>query len=208
MAVVALVSNKGGAGKTTLAMNLAAGLDRRGTTMVVDADPQQSALHWARVGELSGHATVPVIEAGEDLPDRTRDAARRHEHVIIDCPPSIQAEQTRAALEVTDLALVPVLPSPLDLWATTYIAEAVARARSNNPELRAYLVVNQVEPRTTLSRVLGRALGELEIPALETPVRRRTIYRNCLIEGRTVYGIGARGRAAVTELEQLLTEVF
>jgi chromosome partitioning protein len=207
--VVALISNKGGAGKTTLAMNLAAGLRHRGEdAVVIDADPQGSSSQWARVAMANDEEAVDVVPAGADLAVDLRRLVDRFAHVLIDCPPSIAAKESRAALTLSDLALVPVLPSPLDLWATTRIADAVARAGRDNPELEARLVVNQLEPRTTLSRVLAGVLDELELTVLDASVRRRAVYRNCMLEGRTVYGAGARGRDAVAEMEQVLTEVF
>jgi chromosome partitioning protein len=208
MTVVALVSNKGGAGKTTLAMNLAAGLSRRTATVVIDADPQQSSWQWSRVSELSGHDSGRVIEAGDTLSVTVDRHRSDYDYLIVDCPPSIQAEQTREALELADLALVPVQPSPLDVWATSHIAEAVREARGVNRRLKAFLIINQLEPRTRLSRALGKALGTLELPTLETTVRRRSVYRNCLLDGRDVYSIGARGRAAAQEMEDLITEVL
>jgi chromosome partitioning protein len=206
--VVALVSNKGGTGKTTLATNLAAALDQRGRTVLVDADPQGSALHWSQVAEASGRTAVRVMEAGDDIVRDTRRLEASHDFVIIDCPPSIDALQSRAALAVCDLALVPVLPSPLDLWATSHIAAAVRRTARGRASPTARLIVNQLEHRTLLSRIVRGALAELEIPAVNAQVRRRAVYRNCMLEGRTVYGMGARGRPAVAEIEQLLTEIL
>jgi chromosome partitioning protein len=205
--VVALVGNKGGAGKTTLAMNLAAGLGRREGCLVVDADPQGSASQWARVASANDRSSVQVMSAGDDLTGQIGTARRQYPSVVIDCPPSIDAVPSQQALLLSDLVIAPILPSPLDLWATTRIAAAVDQARLRNPRLRARLVVNQFEPRTTLSRIVGGALDELELKALSARIRRRSIYRNCMIEGRTVYDVGARGRAAVEEIEQLLAEI-
>jgi chromosome partitioning protein len=206
--VIALVGNKGGAGKTTLAMNLAAGLRRRSSTVLVDADPQGSAGHWSRVAAASGRSAVAVEAAAQDLSGQIAALSRDHPHVVVDCPPSIDAAASHRALTVCDFALVPVLPSPLDLWATTRIAAEVARAGGANPGLRAALVVNQLEPRTTLSRVVGQVLTELELDVLDAGIRRRAVYRNCMLEGRTVYDSGARGRDAIAEMEQLLMEIL
>jgi len=129
-------------------------------------------------------------------------------HWLADCPPSIHAPQTRTALEAADLALIPVQPSPVDLWATAHIAQVVEEIQAANRALRAFLVVNQLEPRTTLSRLIGDALGELDLPALSIAVRRRAVYRNCVIEGRSVYDMGARGAAAVAEIEAIIEEVL
>src|SRR3569623_1726243 len=145
MTVIALASSKGGVGKTTLTMNLAAGLSRRGRTVVVDADPQQSA--------------------GQ--------SRRGQRYVVVDCPPSFAAPQTQAALQQADLLLVPMQPSPVDLWAGTHVIEWVSLAKSANPRLSAWIVLNQVEPNTRLWKDIKEAMAEMGLPALKAMVRRR-----------------------------------
>jgi chromosome partitioning protein len=206
--IVALVSNKGGAGKTTLSMNLAAGLSRRAPTVLLDADPQGSSLQWAMIAGGSETQLEPVISAHDALEQRVAELRDRFRYRVIDCPPSIHAPQTRTALMLADVALIPVQPSPVDLWATAHIAQVVEEVRERNRHLRAFLIVNQLESRTTLSKLIGSALGELDLPALQTTVRRRAVYRNCVLEGRSVYEMGKRGAEAVEEMEGIINEVF
>lgn len=207
MPVFALVGNKGGAGKTTLAMNLAAALARRGATAVVDADPQGSALQWRA---FIRDDRAPPVFAPQDggLGDQVAELRRRYLHLVIDCPPSVHAAATDAALRAVDLVLIPVQPSPVDLWATVHIERAVTEARVVNPGLVATLVINQLEPRTTLSRLMREALAELELPVAATAIRRRAVYRNTALEGRTVYDAGRRGAAAAAEVDELISEVI
>jgi len=208
--IIALVSNKGGVGKTTLSMNVASGLNRRASTGILDADPQQSSTHWARVGNLSGFKSPDLVTLSSDIPfgEQVKQLAEKHEYVVIDCPPSIDSRETHHALRVADVAVVPVQPSPVDLWATVHIANVVRDARQDNPDLEAYIILNQLEPRTTLSRVMQSAAGQLGLPALNTALRRRAVYRNCLLDGRTVYDSGARGAEAVEEIEAIIEEIF
>lgn len=206
MAVIALVGNKGGAGKTTLAVNLATTLARQGATVVFDADPQGSALQWRRI---SGSDAAPrVIDTAWDLEQAFRRDAGRFDHIVIDCPPSVHAPQTHAALELSDIALIPVQPSPLDLWATVHTEQAIERARKPNPGLRALLVINQLEPRTRLSRLIRQALAELELSAADTAIRRRAVYRASVLEGKSVFDMGRSGAAAAAEIQNLISEVF
>ncbi|MDZ7752225.1 MAG: ParA family partition ATPase [Gammaproteobacteria bacterium] len=207
MAVIALVGNKGGAGKTTLAVNLAAALARRGATAVLDVDPQGSALQWRA---FIDHDRAPPVfgPEGDELEGQVAVLRRRFEHLVVDCPPSVHAPATDAALRVVELALIPVQPSPVDLWATVHVERAVAEARETNPGLEAMLVINQLEPRTTLSRLMREALAELELPVATTAIRRRAIYRNTALEGRTVYDAGRRGAAAAAEVDELINEVI
>lgn len=207
--MIALASLKGGCGKTTLALNLAAGLARHEDVGLVDADPQGAVRHWAdwssdRSGEVS---QLRVIAADGDPMAALSRAFRRHRRVVVDCPPSLDRAITGRILERADIVLIPVLPSPLDLWAGAATAEAVRRARERNPGLRASLLLNQVEPASALSRAMVRALDSLELPTLSSMVRRRAAYRMAAVEGVSVYQLGTRGREAAREIDRVIEEI-
>ena len=205
MPVIALVGNKGGAGKTTLAVNLAAGLARRDSVAVIDADPQGSALQWRAI---AGDASAPPVAAAEaDLQQQALKLLRDYRTVVIDCPPSVHAPQTGAVLGFGDLALIPVQPSPMDLWANVHIEKSIDDARKVNPSLRILLVINQLETRTTLSRLVRSALSEIAFPVADTAVRRRAIYRASALQGKSVFEMGRRGADAAAEIDQLIQEV-
>lgn len=206
MPVIAVVGNKGGAGKTTLSVNLAAGLTRQVSIAVVDADPQGSALHWHAIAD--DERGLPVYEASSQLANQASELLNDFEYVIIDCPPSVHAPQTSAALQFGDMALIPVQPSPLDLWATVHIEEAITRAHEINPSLRSMLVINQLESRTTLSRLVRDVLSEIALPVATTALRRRAIYRNSALEGKSVFDMGRRGADAAEEFNQLIQEII
>ena len=206
MPVIALVGNKGGAGKTTLTVNLAVGLGQRGNVIILDTDPQGSSAQWRSISEDN---TIPrVISATDNLLAEVQNLVTQYDHVVVDCPPSVQATQTLSILQVSDLALIPVQPSPFDLWASIHIEKAVSEAREKNPDLRAMLVINQLEPRTMLSQLMREALSEISVPVADTAIRRRAIYRASALEGRSVYSMGKRGVDAVDELNQLVNEII
>ena len=206
MPVIAVVGNKGGAGKTTLVVNLAAGLAKKDSIAIVDADPQGSALQWRAIADDEG--TLSVFAAGSNIHGQIAELLQDYNYLVIDCPPSVHATQTNAVLEVGDMALIPVQPSPMDLWATVHIEQAISRARESNPALTAMLVINQLETRTIMSRLMREALSEISLPVAQTPLRRRAIYRNSALEGRSVYDMGSRGNDAAAEIEQLIHEVI
>ncbi len=205
---IAVANQKGGTGKTTLALNLAAGLQRRGSTLVLDADPQGSISQWAA---LAGDGTrlppvwaVPQGEAGRCI-DR---GAREHRYLIVDCPPTLQTTGVREILAGVDVVLIPIQPSPLDLWASAEIVTAVRDSRAANQQLKAFVVLNQLDSRNALSRSMHEALAELEIPTLAAGVARRAAYRSAAVEGSSVYHLGQRGAAAAREVEAVIEEVL
>ena len=173
--------------------------------MILDTDPQGSSAQWRSIADDEG--LPAVISATEHLVETVRDLKSHYEYVVVDCPPSVQAPQTRAILQASDVALIPVQPSPFDLWASIHIENAVTDTKTSNPALRALLVINQLEPRTTLSQLMREALAETQVPVAKTSIRRRAVYRTSALEGRSVYAMGKRGADAVAEVEQLIEEV-
>ena len=205
MPIIALVGNKGGIGKTTLCINLASALAERDATVVLDADPQQSSHNWHAIAD--GGSAFRVIAAVEDVAKAAVEHADAARYVLIDCPPSVRSRQTSDALTHADLALIPVQPSPLDLWASAQIEGEVGRARELNPDLRALLVINQLEPRTRLSQVMRDALAELSLPAAQSAISRRMVFKKSVIRGRSVLDVGSQGAAAAEEIRQLVDEM-
>lgn len=204
MQVIALVGNKGGAGKTTLAINLASAFNEVAPTILLDADPQGSSLQWSNIAGDS--CTIEVFDGSTRLADQIGSSSNVS-YCVVDCPPSVHSRQTQEALRISNLAIIPVQPSPLDLWASVHIETEVNKAQESNPALRALLVINQSEPRTRLSRLASEALKELSLPAASTAIHRRVAHRNAILQGRSVLQMGSRGAPAADEIRQLIDEL-
>ena len=205
---IAIANQKGGTGKTTLAVNLSAGLHRRDATVLLDADPQGSACHWQQIGGAA--SDLPRIErlAEGDPGEGIRAAAGSHRYVLVDCPPHLQSAALRRVMEAVDVVLIPVQPSPLDLWASVDMADAIRSTRERNPRLRAHMVLNQIDPRNALSREMHQALAEFDVPVLKNGLTRRAAFRSAALDGGSVYRLGTRGAGAVRDVEAIIKEVL
>ncbi|WP_414041629.1 AAA family ATPase [Acidithiobacillus sp. M4-SHS-6] len=201
---IALFNAKGGCGKTTLAWNLAMGLSRRGTTLLLDADSQGSLGDWADwAAEAEGHAL-----SVQNWSEQDAGSADKFAYWVIDCPPSLESPATREVLAMADWVLLPVLPSPLDLWASQRSVEVISALHADKRDRQAAFVLNQVENHSALSRATESAVQALGLTVLPVQVARRAIYRNAAIEGKSVYQMGKRATAAVQEFEGIIEEIL
>ena len=186
MPVVAIVNQKGGTGKTTLATNLAWVLAEKGNVLLLDADPQASSQNWAAGDDPASTAlTVKGIGTG-DLIQLVRSMATNYDWVIIDGPPGI-TKTSADAVRVADVVLIPAKPSPLDVWAAADIVKAVqARQKAANGVPKAAFVITMTQPRTRLGRNIDDALNEMGIPVLQARTTQRVAYPNAINDGNSV----------------------
>ncbi len=207
MSIIAVLNEKGGSGKTTISTNLARGLQLKGhQVLLVDSDPQGSARDWyAAAGEDSN--LPPVI--GLDRPalfKELRDLARSTDWVIIDGAPQLE-ELAVAAVKVADMVLIPVQPSPYDVWAAESLVELVKTRQEileGRPEA-AFLVSRQIVG-TKLAREVRDALEEYGLPIMQAFTSQRVIYANSATNGSTVLDAEAEG-AAAREMKDLIKEL-
>ncbi|MBT0963224.1 ParA family partition ATPase [Denitromonas iodatirespirans] len=208
--IVTLVSQKGGAGKTTVAMQLAAGLARRGRKVeVVDLDVQGSASRWATTA-APAHPFPARMHAFDgdprDLPEKLAKWRKRADVVVLDCPPSIDHPRTLAALNHTDLAIVPVVPSPTDLWSTRAVERLIVGLQATHPGLQGVLVPNRVT-RTLLAADVMAVMREFELPVLPTILNQRNAYAQSAAIGGSVFDLGSAAHAAQLEVLRLVSAV-
>ena len=210
--VIAVVNQKGGTGKTTVAMHVAGSLGRRGhKVLLVDADPQGTSTRWAASADDSTPfpATIVGLSAAQGkLHREVRKLMGDYQYIVIDGPPASDSPVAQSALMVADLALVPIIPSPLDMWASIGIKKAIEDAADLNENLKSRLVVNQCQPNTTLAKDVLDILPEFGIQMAKSQLHQRTVYRQCAVFGQTVHNFGARAAPAISEVEMLIEEVL
>ena len=204
MQVIAVLNQKGGSGKTTIATHLARALQLDGNgVLLVDSDPQGSARDWAAVREEQ-----PVTVVGIDRPTIERDLKHiaRKDFVVIDGAPQA-ADLAVSALKAANFVLIPVQPSPYDIWATAELVDLVKqRIELTDGRLQAAFVVSRAIKGTKIGREVAEALAGYDLPVLETRITQRVSYPSTAAAGITVLDSDPAG-AAAAEVRALATEL-
>lgn len=161
---------KGGVGKTTTAVNLAAGLQRRGKTLLVDADPKGSAYAWSQV---EGSAfPFPVIHwAVRDLTTRVEQVSKDYEHVVIDTGPE-QEHLVRSALMVSDILLIPLGATTMDLNRLGATLSTAAEAEDLGAAFATHVLLTRTRTRSRSATEIRAWLAENDVPLLPRNVRQ------------------------------------
>lgn len=209
--IVALVSQKGGSGKTTVTMQLAAGLAARGYRVAVcDLDPQESALRWAESAPADNQFPGRVLGLGgsvEEMARKLRSVAQHVDFILLDCPPSIEHPHTAAALDLCDLAVVPVVPSPTDLWSTRAIEKLILQRMERRRGLLGVLLPNRVM-RTSLAADVLNVMRDFSLPVLGATLSQRSAFAQSAVLGASVYELGRAAAAAQEEVDQFVSAVL
>jgi chromosome partitioning protein len=203
--VIAILNQKGGSGKTTIATNLAHALKRDSyTVLLVDSDPQGSARDW---NEASGGNIIPVVGLDrETLAKDLQAISQGYDWIIIDGAPQI-AKLSAAAVKAADLVLIPVQPSPYDIWACADLVDIIAARREvTDGKPKAAFVISRAIKNTKLSGEISSALKDYGLPVLKAGTTQRVVYPTTAAEGLTVFS--DPGSDAAKEINTLKKEVL
>ena len=207
MPVVSILSQKGGTGKSTLALNLAAAFAGQGKSVLLfDSDSQASCRVWASRSGPDGPPGIDVRELGQDAVfTEVRAAAAEHDWVVIDGPPrltSIIAD----AIRVANLVVIPATPGPFDLWACPQLVAAVkASQAANGGRPAATFVVTADKPGTLLSRHIDESLAAYGLPVMASRTTDRVAYPMTIIAGQSVFD--GRDRTAQQQISAIRDEI-
>lgn len=193
--IYAFLNQKGGVGKTTLSLHVAGALARsKNRVLLVDADPQQSAMKWSAV--RTGPVSFSVIGmAKATLHKEIASLGADYDHVVIDGPPRV-TELARSIILSADVVVIPVQPSPFDVWAAAETADLVKEARLYKENLKAVIAINRKIVNTAIGRDVREALASLELPILAADVSQRVGFAEAVASGQTVLDTDPDGLAA------------
>ena len=204
--IISVLNQKGGVGKTTLAVHVATALAQRGMkVLLVDADPQSSSLDWSASRE--GEPLFPVIGLPKNTLHRDMPTiAVDYQAVIIDGPPRVN-ELARSAILASDIVLVPVQPSPYDVWAAEEIVTLLREASVFKEKLKSAFVINRKIVNTAIGRDVTEALSEYPLPVLKSQVCQRVGFAESAASGQTVLEMEPQGTAS-KEILALVNEIL
>lgn len=203
--VVGITQVKGGAGRSTLATNLAGSL--KGKVALLDCDmPQGTSASWYALRREAGLDTLALATASshKELIEKVKQLSKTQDFVVIDCPPRI-AEITRATLILSDLCLIPLVPSAAEIWATSDLIKTIAEAKVVKSGVNARIVWNKYRATKSAKELIQAVQDELGLVEMKARFGYRVAYTDALAAGMTA--LEWSDKAAQNEVKALTKEV-
>ena len=204
MKIIAIINEKGGSGKSTVASNLAALFHRQGKRVVlVDADPQGTARDW-RAASSEGANLPPVIAL--DRPQMLSSISTLAvDYVVIDGPAKAEA-MAAAIVRIAHVALIVIQPSGADLWASAATVKLIKSKLDVGGSIDAAFLVNRTSGVSKLSKLVKEgSWNEYEIDQMDSTIGNRVAFAQALTDGLSVFDLS--DNMAKAEVEAVLTEM-
>lgn len=207
--IIVLGSQKGGVGKSTLAVSIAAGLMSRGAkVLIVDADDQKSVITWYN-NRPESLPHIPVAGASGNIKAMLKEHANTYDYVIADCAGRDSSEM-RSGLMAADIFISPLRPSQMDLDVVPHTCNVFTEAKDFNEEVKGYLVLNMTPTNMFINEGNEAAQVLLEdypqMKLAETRICDRKAHRDAWADSKTIYE--TENSKAIDEVERLIKEII
>ncbi len=202
--IISFVNQKGGVGKTTAAINLAISLKRKNYSLVfIDADPQGSAIQWHAI---EGNTSFEILHHPSPIQATDiQQLSMNYDYVIVDAPPAL-GEISKAILAATDLAIIPLAPSALDVWSCWETMKMIDEIRPLNPQMEVKLLINRKIPGTRIGREARETMEKFQLDVFDTELCQRVAFIDAMTYGVSVMQYAPHSKAA-DEIERLCEEI-
>jgi chromosome partitioning protein len=203
-------NSKGGVGKTTIAVNIAAVLARDADVLLIDGDEQASAATFAQLRDEAGRSArfTTIRLLGASIRQQMRQLREKYAQIVIDVG-GRDTGSLRAALTVSDAILIPFQPRSVDLWTGAQMATLVAEAREVNDRLRAYSFINMADAQGADNAAASAVLKDLDgIEPLANVIVRRKAFPNAFSEGLSVIEQLPKDQKAIDELLSIVNSMY
>ncbi|WP_251951710.1 ParA family partition ATPase [Salinibacter ruber] len=198
--VISSIHSKGGVGKSTVALSIADALHRDGSSvLVLDTDPQGTASEWTQAQDHRGPMVIGAPSA-EKIEHELDQLGASYDAVVVDGSAQLKGA-TGSIIRISDLVLIPIQPSPADIWATENIVELIRERQEVVGEPAAGFVLNCVVAGTNIADDVSEILDQFELPVLGS-FHRRVAFVEALVSGETPITYEPKGKAA-KEIEDL-----
>lgn len=205
MPVISILNQKGGSGKTTIAINLARAYQLQGySVLLIDSDKQGSSRDWQ---SADPNNPLPLLVLDQVSIDRDiKKVVNQYDYIIIDGSPQA-TEIATATIKASDFILVPMQASPFDLWASNNLIELIEQGRAVNPKLKAGIVLTRLVKNTKIGAEVGQVINDFGLPVLTSNIGQRTCYPFSASLGKTVFDTERPSSEPVKEINSLANEI-
>lgn len=207
--IISVLNQKGGVGKTTLSVHIASTIALAGhSVLLIDADVQRSAQDWSATREGDPLFPVVGIPTG-NIHREVNFLSKNYDFIVIDGPPRAH-EVARSVIAASDFVLIPVQPSPYDIWSAAEIVNLVKEVKaslSNYKKIKSAFVINRRIGNTVIGRDVNEAISQYSLPVLKTTLQQRVVYAETAAKGTTAIEEDPASSAG-KEIKDLVEEIF